>query len=345
MEMDPRYARQAFPFPRTMNSPISLSLNSGNLIFDTEGSWRHSSGLRGKGSLEINDYLNAGQRWRYAVCTFQFTDLSLGSGVDISVEGANSLRILVDHNVSIGTNLRLNGESGSQGIYAGSAGSGGWISGKGLRNTDLFSNVHPSLNGSGPGGGRGYEIGKSTGGGSYGGSGTGGLNGGVPGLIYGDESITHLIGGSGGGHAIRGSGNAGGGGGALGITAGEVFGSRSEFNYLGKWWHGNWASRWFWFRWIGRSDWIQANSILNYGKIEALGGDALGSSSLGGAGGGGRIALLAEGTLLEGTPMQVVARIKPCLHLIIERMIWLVIGHWMKIRLQVLLTITPLSQD
>ena len=136
------------------------------------------------------------------------------------------LAILVDHNVSIGTNLRLNGESGSQGIYAGSAGSGGWISGKGLRNTDLFSNVHPSLNGSGPGGGRGYEIGKSTGGGSYGGSGTGGLNGGVPGLIYGDESITHLIGGSGGGHAIRGSGNAGGGGGALGITAGKFLFSK-----------------------------------------------------------------------------------------------------------------------
>ena len=40
-----------FLSPRTINSPVSLSLNSGNLIFDTEGSWRHSSGLRGKGSL------------------------------------------------------------------------------------------------------------------------------------------------------------------------------------------------------------------------------------------------------------------------------------------------------
>ena len=46
-----------------------------------------------------------------------------------------------------------------------------------MRNTDDYSNLHPALNGQGPGGGRGYEIGKSTGGGSYGGTGTGGLSG------------------------------------------------------------------------------------------------------------------------------------------------------------------------
>ena len=73
----------------------------------------------------------------------------------------------------------------------------GWASGRGLRNTDQFSNLHPALNGMGPGGGRGYEIGKSTGGGSYGGVGTGGLSGGVAGLVYGDDLITDLVGGSG----------------------------------------------------------------------------------------------------------------------------------------------------
>ena len=103
----------------------------------------------------------------------------------------NSLLIDVDGNLTIGTNLDLNGKSGKQGIFSGSGGPGGWRSGKGLKNTELFANLHPSLDGQGPGGGRGYEIGKSTGGGSYGNSGSGGLNGGIPGIVYGDESITN----------------------------------------------------------------------------------------------------------------------------------------------------------
>ena len=79
------------------------------------------------------------------------------------------------------------------------------------------------MNGQGPGGGFGYEIGKSNGGGSYGGMGTGGLNGGVPGVTYGDDSITHLLGGSGGGHSIVGSGNSGGGGGAISFKVNGSF--------------------------------------------------------------------------------------------------------------------------
>ena len=45
---------------------------------------------------------------------------------------------------------------------------------------------------------------------------------------------------------------------------------------------------------------IEATSITNLGKIEAKGGDALGDTSLAGAGGGGRIALLSEGSIVEG---------------------------------------------
>ena len=45
---------------------------------------------------------------------------------------------------------------------------------------------------------------------------------------------------------------------------------------------------------------IEATSITNFGKIEAKGGDALGDTSLAGAGGGGRIALLSEGSIVEG---------------------------------------------
>ena len=141
----------------------------------------------------------------------------------VSIRGENALEFKVDGNVTIASNLILNGKSGQQGIYSGLGGPGGWASGRGLRNTDQFSNLHPALNGMGPGGGRGYEIGKSTGGGSYGGVGTGGLSGGVAGLVYGDDLITDLVGGSGGGHAIRGSGNAGGGGGALSVIADGAF--------------------------------------------------------------------------------------------------------------------------
>ena len=131
------------------------------------------------------------------------------------VQGGNALELVVEGNATINTTISLNGQSGLLGTYSGRAGSGGWSSGRGLRNTDLFANIHFALNGQGPGGGRGYEIGKSNGGGSYGGVGSGGLNGGVAGVVYGDDSITNLIGGSGGGHSLTGSGNAGGGGGAL----------------------------------------------------------------------------------------------------------------------------------
>ena len=168
-----------FVGPRTVGAPSSLSLSDGNLIFDTGGSWSHSSGLSGKGSITTHDFLANGRRWGYSVCTFSFTDLTLGSGVNVTVRGENSLRLQVDGNVSLSTHINLDGESGKQGIYSGRGGSGGWSSGRGLRNTDLFSNLHPALDGQGPGGGRGYEIGKSTGGGSYGAAGSGGLNGGV----------------------------------------------------------------------------------------------------------------------------------------------------------------------
>ena len=201
----------------------------------------------------------------------------------------------VTGNVFIGTDVSLDGSSGQQGIYSGRGGPGGWASGRALRNTDQFSNLHPALNGQGPGGGRGYEIGKSTGGGSYGGVGTGGLNGGVAGLIYGDDLITDLVGGSGGGHAIRGSGNAGGGGGAISFTATGSFtldanatisanGGAGTSHYDGSGAGGS-----------GGAIRIEAASISNLGSIHAKGGDALGDSTLAGAGGGGRIALLSFG--------------------------------------------------
>ena len=154
--------------PKSSTPAVALSLTSGTLILDTGGSWSHSSGLRGKGQVTSNFIENAGSRFGYSVCRFQFTEFSIGSDVVVDVRGENALLLEVSGNVSVGSNISLDGKTGQQGIYSGKGGPGGWASGRSLRNTEQFSNLHPALNGQGPGGGRGYEIGKSTGGGSYG---------------------------------------------------------------------------------------------------------------------------------------------------------------------------------
>jgi hypothetical protein len=294
------YPGSLFIGKKTPTSPQALSVNDGTLIFDTGGSWLHSSGLKGKGDLNSSYIENAGDRFGYTVCRFHFVSLDIGADVDVEIRGENSLEIKVDGNVMIASSFSLDGSSGQQGIYSGKGGPGGWSSGRGLRNTDLFSNLHPALNGGGPGGGRGYEIGKSTGGGSFGGVGTGGLGGGVAGLTYGDSTLSDLIGGSGGGHAIRGSGNAGGGGGAISIIAGGSFileanayitanGGLGTSHYDGSGAGGS-----------GGAVRIEAGSITNRGRIDAKGGNASGDSSLAGAGGGGRIVLLTSGAIVEG---------------------------------------------
>ena len=58
---------------------------------DTGGSWSHSSGLRGKGQVTSNFIENAGSRFGYSVCRFQFTEFSIGSDVVVDVRGENAL--------------------------------------------------------------------------------------------------------------------------------------------------------------------------------------------------------------------------------------------------------------
>ena len=62
-----------FTGPKTVDSPSALSVTDGNLIFDTGGSWSHSSGLSGKGTITTHDFQANGRRWGYSVCTFSFT--------------------------------------------------------------------------------------------------------------------------------------------------------------------------------------------------------------------------------------------------------------------------------
>ena len=166
------YPGSLYVGPKSSTPAVALSLTSGTLILDTGGSWSHSSGLRGKGQVTSNFIENAGSRFGYSVCRFQFTEFSIGSDVVVDVRGENALFLEVSGNVSVGSDISLDGKTGQQGIYSGKGGPGDGHQGASLRNTEEFSNLHPALNGQGPGGGRGYEIGKSTGGGSYGGVGT-----------------------------------------------------------------------------------------------------------------------------------------------------------------------------
>ena len=92
-----------------------------------------------------------GQRYGYGVCEFSFLNFNLGSGVSVIVKGANALEIKIDGNATIDTEFSLDGESGISGVYSGNSGPGGWQSGRGIRNSDGFSNIHPALNGQGPG--------------------------------------------------------------------------------------------------------------------------------------------------------------------------------------------------
>ena len=203
----------------------------------------------------------------------------------------------IDGNATLSTKVSLDGQSGLQGIYSGIPGAGGWPSGRGLRDTENNGNLHPALDGQGPGGGRGYETGKSNGGGSHAGVGSGGMNLGVPGVTYGDDKITHLIGGSGGGHAATGTGNSGGGGGAISfLVAGDfrlegngsisASGGKGQLDAVSSGAGGS-----------GGAIRIEAANIYNSGRILAQGGDSFG---LGGVGGGGRIALVTSGTLVDG---------------------------------------------
>ena len=128
--------------PLSYAPPVDLNLDSGNLIFDTSGFWRHSSGLHGRGTISEEHFFNGGKKWGYRICQFDFNNFVIPSDVVVTVKGENSLLLVIEGNASIASNISLNGSSGKQGIYSGSGGPGGWSSGKGLKNTELFSNLH-----------------------------------------------------------------------------------------------------------------------------------------------------------------------------------------------------------
>ena len=76
--------------PLSYAPPVDLNLDSGNLIFDTSGFWRHSSGLHGRGTISEEHFFNGGKKWGYRICQFDFNNFVISSDVVVTVKGENS---------------------------------------------------------------------------------------------------------------------------------------------------------------------------------------------------------------------------------------------------------------
>ena len=276
----------------------TLFLESGTLLLDTSGGWSHNSGLHGKGRIFDKSIQVDGNRYDYKICEFRFAGFHLGKNAAIQIKGNNSLRIVVEGNVSIASSIHLNGRSGTFGVYSGQAGPGGWNSGRFLANSDFPNTPNLALSGMGPGGGKGFDnLINGSAGGSHGGFGSPGSENGLTGNPYGDSNLTHLIGGSGGARPGGVWVHAGGGGGAISILAQGDFTLEQNTTISVNGGLGGFDGELGGGGGAGGSIRIEARNITNHGLLRANGGNA---SMNGGAGGGGRIALITEGTLLEG---------------------------------------------
>ncbi|MEL0098833.1 MAG: hypothetical protein VW907_04690, partial [Opitutae bacterium] len=96
----------------------SLVLDEGTLVFDTAGSWSHSSGRKGKGKVTFNSITVDGFPYGYGECEFEFSEIELGPEVSVVIRGSNALRLKISGDTTIGTDFRLDGKTGKYGIYS-----------------------------------------------------------------------------------------------------------------------------------------------------------------------------------------------------------------------------------
>ena len=235
----------------SFKSESSLSLSSGDLVFNTSGptpSWYASDGAGGNGELQTLSWTDASSNTiQYKVAKFSFTNVNIGDGVNVILAGDNPIHIDASGDITISTPLSADGVSGdnilltsyTQGTLGGGEGGSSWV---GAEYTDM-----KAKHGKGPShfvgtspynsGGSRYESGdistsglvsgRGAGGGSYGGAGArkepnGGIGDwadhAISGQTYGTINIDALLAGSGGGAGRI--ANGGSGAGAIKITAG-----------------------------------------------------------------------------------------------------------------------------
>ncbi len=286
-------------------SAAPLILNAGSITIDTD-TLTLSGAVSATGSLSGN------------VAVFSFDQISLGSGVSVTLQGSRPLSLRSSGDIVINTTLNA---AGAQGVnntaVSGAAGWGGvGILGGGDGGRAGQGTGVPGTNGLGLGGGGGQRS--CCGGGS--GGGFGGV-GGYPrtdtahatpvGAVYGDPQLSVLQGGSGGGGGAgnhdccySGGGGGGAGGGAIELLSEKGYvtiGPTGQILVPGG--NGGGASRQGGGGSGGaiRIDAARGITIYKPSLLDATGGiSSLTSDRGGGGGGGGRIYLEGTNILIGG---------------------------------------------
>lgn len=236
----------------------SRTLNSGTLSIDTGGVTPTISyvgtGVDVGTDFNLNGLTDASASGLVELAIFNFDQLSIGTGVSVSISGTRGAVLASKSNLSLNTAISVNGANatGASGGAGGSGSEGGprngatasapppTGAGAGGNGVTVFAGSGATGKGVGGGsGGSGDVVNSDTGayssgagGGSYGGTGgtgqratasPGTATAGTGGNPYGSSSLVDLYGGSGGGGGARGSspaaGGGGGGGGALSLVA------------------------------------------------------------------------------------------------------------------------------
>jgi hypothetical protein len=212
--------------PFAFSSQGTLNLSSGSYTIDTSGA---APVLLDAGSniLFTGTAYQQGGSFDSTIAVLDFNNIQIGSGVSITVTGANPLALLSRQDAVISGVINASGSNGAAFNQGGGGGQGGPGAGAGGAGGFGTGNGAPyGLAGYGPGGGTTSDYGLAID--SFGvGGGYGGL-GGNPGIrpVYGatyGDLYTSLEAGSGGGGSgatfVSIGGGGGGGGGALELGA------------------------------------------------------------------------------------------------------------------------------
>ena len=299
--------------PAEFNTIGDLTVTNGTIVFDTDARTVTTNGTQ-MGTLGEFVQSASGD---VELTLFNFDDVSIGTGVSITVTGNLGLVIGSTNDITLASDI---GVSGSDAV-GGAIGIGGPGAEGGVMKSSTNSAPPNATAGNGGNGGEdgvGYGAGEYFSGNNCGGGGAGYGGDGAPGadfngystngFAYGDLMLADLLGGSGGGGGIywgvpghANSGEGGGGGGTIELTAvGTITLGASLFADGG---NGRAATD-------GGGGASGGAILLSAATIDlqpaslgsATGGDGgNGDTWDGGSGGGGRIALYANTLTLSGS--------------------------------------------
>jgi len=207
------------------NGTLSL-VATDTIVFNTlAGTYTINAGTPVAGGVVVTS-----QSGNVKTMLFNFDNISIASGVTVTVTGDFGLVLGSRENITLSSNISVSGGNGTG--TGGSIGAGGPGAEGGSRDAPSFDSNSSPYNTTAGNGGSGNNSGGTSGdgrgiggGNGSGGAGQGGSYGGVGGNntrpAYGDSMLTDLYGGSGGsgGSGGNGGGAGAGGGGAIELPA------------------------------------------------------------------------------------------------------------------------------